>query len=115
MTVAPDHTSQMRGDEVGRILARLAARRSCREFDGTEIDRDTLAAIIADGVQAPSSCNQQNWHFIVVTDPARKRRAREISGGTHHFEFCSALIYLCFQKGWTHGNFSIVQSVAAPT
>ena len=33
-------------------------------------------------------------------------------GVNHHFEFCSALVFLCFQKGWTHGNFSIVQSVA---
>jgi nitroreductase/SAM-dependent methyltransferase len=95
------------------ILDLLATRRSCRDFDGSEIDQATLRAIVADGTEAPSSCNQQNWHFIVVTDPARKRRAREISGGNHHFEFCSALIYLCFQKGWTHGNFSIVQSVAA--
>ena len=41
-----------------------------------------------------------------------KKRARAISGGNHHFEFCSVLIYLCFQKGWTHDKFSIVQSVA---
>ncbi len=108
---AGDHASDGHADTAA-ILDRLAARRSCRDFDGSLIERDTLAEIIADGIQAPSSCNQQNWHFIVVTDPERKRRAREISGGNHHFEACSALIYLCFQKGWTHGNFSIVQSVA---
>lgn len=98
--------------EVRRILDRLATRFSCRDFDGTAIDPGELEQIVTDGVEAPSSCNQQNWHFIIVTDPERKRQAREISGGNHHFEFCSALIYLCFQKGWTHGNFSIVQSVA---
>ena len=64
------------------------------------------------GLQAPSSCNHQNWHFVAVTDPEMKKRARAISGGNHHFEFCSVLIYLCFQKGWTHDKFSIVQSVA---
>lgn len=94
------------------ILERLALRHSCRDFDGSEIDPQVLAEIVRDGTEAPSSCNQQNWHFIIVTDPERKRRAREISGGNHHFAECSALIYLCFQKGWTHGNFSIVQSVA---
>lgn len=99
--------------EVRAILDRLASRRSCREFDGSVIDPDVLRDIVADGIEAPSSCNQQNWHFIIVTDRERKRRAREISGGNHHFEFCSALVYLCFQTGWTHGNFSIVQSVAA--
>jgi nitroreductase/SAM-dependent methyltransferase len=98
--------------DAGAILARLASRRSCRDFDGSPLDRDLLAAILGDATEAPSSCNQQNWHFIVVTDPERKRLARDISGGNHHFAECSALVYLCFQKGWTHGNFSIVQSVA---
>ena len=109
-----DRTPPAADDHQAReTLDRLAARFSCRDFDGSEIDPDTLAEIVADGVQAPSSCNQQNWHFIVLTDPAAKRRATEIAGGNPHFATCSALIYLCFQKGWTHGNFSIVQSVAA--
>ena len=95
------------------VLSWIAARFSCREFDGSAIARDVIDAIIADGLQAPSSCNQQNWHFVAVADPAMKVRAWEISGGNHHFQFCSVLIYLCFQKGWTHDKFSIVQSVAA--
>lgn len=94
------------------ILDRLALRHSCRDFDGSAIDPAVLEAIVRDGTEAPSSCNQQNWHFVIVTDRERLARAREISGGNHHFAECSALVYLCFQKGWTHGNFSIVQSVA---
>ena len=95
-----------------QVLDRLAARHSCRDFDGSAIDRETLAEIVRDGTEAPSSCNQQQWHFIIIDDDAMKLRARDISGGNHHFAECSALIYLCFQKGWTHGNFSVVQSVA---
>jgi len=95
-----------------RILGKMAGRASCREFDGSDIAPHILEEIVRDGVEAPSSCNQQNWHFIIVTDQDRKQRARNISGGNHHFADCAALIYLCFQKGWTHGNFSIVQSVA---
>ncbi|MCF8484956.1 MAG: nitroreductase family protein [Rhodobacteraceae bacterium] len=94
------------------ILDTMATRHSTRAFDGSVIDAKTLADIVRDGTEAPSSCNQQNWHFIVVTDPAAKREAQDISGGNAHFADCSALIYLCFQKGWTHGNFSVVQSVA---
>ncbi|NQW10965.1 MAG: nitroreductase family protein [Alphaproteobacteria bacterium] len=95
-----------------RILDIMATRRSCRDFDGTEIDPEILLEIVRDGTEAPSSCNQQQWHFIIVTDREKMLRARDISGGNHHFAECSALVYLCFQKGWTHGNFSIVQSVA---
>jgi SAM-dependent methyltransferase len=101
-----------RTGDLDAVLARLASRYSCRDFDGSVLDRATVEAILADGTQAPSSCNHQNWHFIAVDDPALKRRAREISGGNHHFEFCSVLVFLCFQKGWTHDKFSIVQSVA---
>ena len=113
MTHALDQTAPKPDVSAQDVLETLSQRYSCREFDSSEIDQATLSQIVIDGLQAPSSCNHQNWHFIVVTDPEMKRRARTISGGNHHFEFCSALIYLCFQKGWTHDNFSIVQSVSA--
>jgi len=98
--------------DVDTILTLLSKRHSCREFDSSQIDVAEIGSIIEDGIQAPSSCNHQNWHFIAVTESDLKERARAISGGNHHFEFCSVLIYLCFQKGWTHDKFSIVQSVA---
>ncbi len=108
----PGPTDTPRRADWRAILDLLATRHSCRDFDGTAIDRAVLAEIVRDGTEAPSSCNQQQWHFIVIDELALKVRAREISGGNHHFSECSALIYLCFQKGWTHGNFSVVQSVA---
>ncbi|HSF95873.1 MAG TPA: nitroreductase family protein [Thermohalobaculum sp.] len=101
------------GPDWQAVLDRLAERHSCRDFDGTAIEASVLEAIVRDGVEAPSSCNHQNWHFVIVTDPERKHRAREIAGGNPHFAECAALVFLCFQKGWTHGNFSITQSVAA--
>lgn len=99
--------------EAAQILARLAERASCRAFDGTAIDRETVRAIVSDALQAPSSCNQQQWHFVVIDDRETLRRCCEIAGGNPHFADCSALIYLTFQKGWTHDNFSTVQGVAA--
>lgn len=95
------------------ILARLAARASCRVFDGRPIDRDLIRAIVQDGLEAPSSCNQQMWHFVVLDRREDLIRCNEIAGGNPHFAECSALIYLAFQKGWTHDNFSVVQGVAA--
>lgn len=94
-TAAPQASSS----GVRSILDKLATRASCRDFDGSLIAPEILEEIVRDEVEAPSSCNQQNWHFIIVSDPAQKQRAREISGGNHHFSECSALIYLCFQKG----------------
>nr|WP_249139097.1 nitroreductase family protein [Actibacterium sp. MT2.3-13A] len=95
------------------MLKELASRHSCRVFDGSAIAVETLRQIVIDGTQAPSSCNQQQWHFVIVTDREKLRHARDIAGGNPHFSECSALIYLCFQKGWAHRNHSVVQSVAA--
>ena len=95
------------------LLDRLAGRMSCRDFDGSRIERSELQAMLADAIQAPSSCNQQHWHFVVVDDPDRLNQAADLAGGNPHFRDCSALVYLCFQKGWTHDNFSVVQGVAA--
>jgi nitroreductase/ubiquinone/menaquinone biosynthesis C-methylase UbiE len=99
--------------DVAAILAQLAKRRSCRAFDGSAMTRDVVEAIIGDGLAAPSSCNQQQWHFVAIDDPATKRQAQEIAGGNPHFLDAAVVIYLCFQKGWTHDKFSVVQSVAA--
>lgn len=63
------------------LLELIASRRSCRAFDGSEIDPETLREIVIDGTQAPSSCNQQQWHFVIVTDRADLVRACEIAGG----------------------------------
>src|SRR4051794_10331741 len=105
LSIKPPSPALSNQPDADAILARMAERYSCREFDSSEISRDEIGAIIEDGLQAPSSCNHQNWHFIAVTDPEMKKRARAISGGNQHFEFCSVLIYLCFQKGWTHDKF----------
>jgi len=113
VSIAPDAALPPTTMDADAVLSWMASRYSCREFDGSAMGHDVVDAIITDGLQAPSSCNHQNWHFVAVDDPALKTRAREISGGNHHFQFCSVLIYLCFQKGWTHDKFSIVQSVAA--
>lgn len=101
------------GPETDRLLSRLASRMSCRAFDGSPIPREELAEMLGDALEAPSSCNQQHWHFVVVDDPAQLARAAELAGGNPHFRSCAALVYLCFQKGWTHDNFSVVQGVAA--
>ena len=95
------------------VLEMLASRQSCRRFDGSAMDPAVLRQIVLDGTEAPSSCNQQQWHFVIVTDRDKLHRAMEIAGGNPHFSECSALIYLTFQKGWAHRNYSVVQSVAA--
>lgn len=85
--------------QASAILQVLAQRTSCRDFDGQRIARPMLEAMLADAIEAPSSCNQQHWHFVVVDDPDQLARAADLAGGNPHFRTCAALVYLCFQKG----------------
>ncbi|QDR79416.1 nitroreductase family protein [Sporomusa termitida] len=46
-------------------------RHSVRQFTGEQIPEETIKELIKAAVQAPSGKNQQNWHFVVVTDKSK--------------------------------------------
>lgn len=48
-------------------------RHSVRQFDPeVKIDRAELQAMIKDATSAPSACNLQSWHFVVIDTPDGK-------------------------------------------
>lgn len=54
----------------------MKRRRTVRDFSDRPIPIEVIAnAILAAGT-APSGANMQPWHFVVVTDPARKQAIR---------------------------------------
>ncbi len=74
---------QRRADE---LLDSLAQRRSVRAFSSDPIPLDVVRRAIATAAQAPSGANKQPWTFVLVTDPALKRRIRE-AAQKHEREF----------------------------
>lgn len=55
----------------------LRARRSVRSFSPAPVPREVLEDALRAAGTAPSGANLQPWKFVVVGDPARKRRIRE--------------------------------------
>ena len=53
-------------------LTCLMTRRSVRSFTDAPVAEESLRAILAAGMQAPSAGNEQPWQFIVVPDAARR-------------------------------------------
>jgi len=51
-------------------------RRTVRDFSDRPVNRDVLGDCLRAAGTAPSGANQQPWHFVVVTDPATKKRIR---------------------------------------
>jgi len=60
------------------FLATMARRRSVRDFSDRPVPLAVVEAAIRTAARAPSGANQP-WHFAVITDPARKRRLRELA------------------------------------
>jgi iodotyrosine deiodinase len=55
----------------------LRRRRSVRDFAPDPVPLDLVDAAIEAAASAPSGANRQPWRFVVVGDPATKRRIRE--------------------------------------
>ncbi|WP_343447728.1 nitroreductase family protein [Micromonospora schwarzwaldensis] len=63
--------------EAEAFADRMAQRRSVRDFSSDPLPDGVVEAAIRAASTAPSGANVQPWRFVVLTDPARKRRLRE--------------------------------------
>lgn len=65
-------------------------RQSTRAFDTERsVDREIINRILEAARMAPSACNAQPWHFIVVDDPELKNQVADAASakllGMNHF------------------------------
>jgi nitroreductase len=56
-------------------------RRSIREWTEEPVSEEDLAMILEAGRQAPSGENAQPWRFIVLKDPAMRKKLAGLAGG----------------------------------
>lgn len=71
-------------------------RHSVRDFEpDITIGDDELLSIFEQVILSPSSFNIQNWCFVVVRDPERKKTLRGLSYGQAQVEAASAAIVVC--------------------
>lgn len=70
----PEDEMRARAEAFRRELAR---RRTVRQFADTPVPPGVIESCLRAAGTAPSGANLQPWHFVVVTDPALKRRIRE--------------------------------------
>jgi len=48
-------------------LEALFTRRAVREFTPEPVSQEQVQTLLSAAMHAPSACNQQPWHFVVVT------------------------------------------------
>jgi nitroreductase len=56
-------------------------RRSIREWTAEPVSEEDIALILEAGRQAPSGENAQPWRFIIVKDPAMRKKMAGLAGG----------------------------------
>ncbi|MCP8857486.1 nitroreductase family protein [Latilactobacillus fuchuensis] len=94
-------------------------RHSVRQFDPSiKIPRDELQTMIEQAATAPSACNLQSWHFVVIDTPEGKSKLKEAAMKFNYpqIDSSSAVIFLAgdtkshevyrdvWQKGYAAGK-----------
>jgi iodotyrosine deiodinase len=69
---APEDMARRAAD----FYAEMLRRRSVRHFAERPVPREIIDDCLRAAGTAPSGANKQPWHFVVVSDPAVKRRIR---------------------------------------
>ena len=63
-------------EQVGRLMR---GRRSIRNFTGETVDRETMEELLDIARYAPSGCNAQPVHWLVLHDTSQVRRVSELT------------------------------------
>jgi len=75
-------------DEMRRRASEFRAeaqrRRTVRQFADRPVSREVIEECLRAAGTAPSGANMQPWHFVVVTDPERKRLIRAAAEKEEH-------------------------------
>ncbi|MCD6550674.1 nitroreductase family protein [Thermotoga sp.] len=53
-------------------------RRSIRKYQKKDVPDELVKEVIRAAMHAPSACNQQPWHFVVIRDEGTKKKVAEI-------------------------------------
>lgn len=86
-------------------------RRSIRKFDGQAVPREVLERIVAAGVEAPSGCNAQLRHYVIVDDPAVMEKLRPVSKAMTGAAAC--IVIVMEPKPTPYGEYWVQDASAA--
>jgi iodotyrosine deiodinase len=74
---AVDRSPEAIASRAGAFRDQMRSRRTVRHFSDRPVAREVIEQCLLTAGGAPSGANLQPWHFVVVSDPAVKRRIRE--------------------------------------
>ena len=60
------------------LFEAIHTRRSIRQYTDKEIPADQVQKLLAAAMRAPSAGDARPWQFILVTDPDKKKRVKDV-------------------------------------
>jgi nitroreductase len=86
-------------------------RRSVRKYTSQPVPRPVLEQIVQAGIEAPSGCNEQLRHYIIVDDPAVVAKMHAVSPAMTGS--VAAIVLLVEPKPTPYGEFWVQDASAA--
>ena len=71
-----NQTEEERVQRSKRFLEMIKSRRTVRDFSEKNIPEGVIENAVKVAATAPSGANKQPWHFVIVKDPAIKKKIR---------------------------------------
>jgi nitroreductase len=87
----------------------IRSRRNVRSYEGRPISEPDLERILDAGRRSPSSNNQQEWGFVVVTDPDRLRALAEVWKYARHVARSAATVALIAEAATNPDDREVIQ------
>lgn len=91
--------SDMKAEDFYQLVE---TRQSDRAYDASRpVEKEKLMRILEAGRLAPSACNGQPWHFVVVTEPEKKTAIAHsmASLGLNRFAVDAPVLLLIVEEG----------------
>lgn len=101
------YSAHMHLDEI------IKKRRSIRKFKDRRISRKTIDSIIEAGTYAPTACNMQMWHFIVIDDNKTKEKLCAKASSPSLIKNSAFTVFVLYDKKTTYQRYANIQSAAA--
>lgn len=100
------------------ILSNLLKRRSVRRFKNEPVPAEIVLDLLKAAMNAPSACNQQIWHFVILEDRAVLNELSGIHSGYTTLKSTPTAILVCGEPGaatlpsfWEHDCAAATQNI----
>lgn len=96
-------------------LKHLLSRRSIRKYENRRLPKELITMLLQAAMNAPSACNQQSWHFIVIEDREKLNELSNIHDGYNTMKNAPLVILVCGEPGTAKLECFLDQDCAAAT